>query len=60
MEPWIWILIVLFVAVIFGFAGYFIRKSIAEAKISSAEEAAVHIVESAKKEAEAVKKETVL
>jgi ribonuclease Y len=40
--------------------GYFIRKSIAEAKISSAEQAAVQIVENAKKEAEAQKKETVL
>jgi ribonuclease Y len=40
--------------------GYFIRKSLAEAKISSAEEAARQIVESAKKEGEALKKETVL
>lgn len=40
--------------------GYFIRKSLAEAKISSAEQAAVQIVENAKKEAEALKKETVL
>ncbi|MGO4276038.1 Rnase Y domain-containing protein, partial [Paenibacillus sp. TAF58] len=40
--------------------GYFIRKSLAEAKISSAETAAEQIRESAKKEAEALKKETVL
>jgi len=40
--------------------GYFIRKSIAEAKISSAEEAAEQIRENALKEVEALKKETVL
>lgn len=48
-------------ALVIGFGvGYFIRKSLAEAKISSAEQAAVQIVENAKKEAEAQKKETVL
>ncbi|WP_339063153.1 ribonuclease Y [Tepidibacillus marianensis] len=40
--------------------GYFIRKSIAEAKISSAEEAAKHIIEQANKESEASKKELIL
>ncbi|QGQ96303.1 ribonuclease Y [Paenibacillus psychroresistens] len=40
--------------------GYFIRKSLAEAKISSAEQAAVQIMEGAKKEAESLKKETVV
>jgi ribonucrease Y len=40
--------------------GYLVRKSIAEAKISSAEEAAKQIVEQAGKEAEALKKEKVL
>lgn len=40
--------------------GYLVRKSIAEAKISSAEEAAKQIVEQANKEAEALKKEKVL
>jgi len=40
--------------------GYFIRRSIAEAKISSAEEAAKNILDQAKKEAEASKKEFVL
>lgn len=60
MNTFIWIAIVLVVgAVCFGI-GYFIRKSLAEAKISSAEEAAAQIVEAAKKEAEAQKKETVL
>jgi ribonuclease Y len=40
--------------------GYLIRKSIAEAKISSAEEAARNILDNASKEAEARKKEAVL
>ncbi|MEW9667710.1 ribonuclease Y [Ammoniphilus sp. 3BR4] len=40
--------------------GYLIRKSIAEAKISSAEEAAKQIVDQAGKEAEALKKEKIL
>jgi len=40
--------------------GYFIRKSIAEAKISSAEEASKQILEQANKEAEASKKELIL
>ncbi|QQE76216.1 ribonuclease Y [Brevibacillus composti] len=54
-------MIVLVAVLLVGFAiGYFIRKSIAEAKISSAEEAAKQIVEEAKRDAEAVKKEKVL
>ncbi|WP_216827915.1 ribonuclease Y [Alkalihalobacterium elongatum] len=40
--------------------GYLVRKSIAEAKISSAEHAAKQIVEDGKREAEASKKEAVL
>ncbi|MFV9509775.1 ribonuclease Y [Tepidibacillus sp. LV47] len=40
--------------------GYFIRKSLAEAKISSAEDKARLIVEQAYKEAEATKKELIL
>jgi len=43
-----------------GLGGYFLRKSIAEAKIKSAEEAALKIIEDAKKEAEARKKEAIL
>eukprot|EP00825_Cyclidium_porcatum_P030266 TRINITY_DN3210_c0_g2_i4.p2 TRINITY_DN3210_c0_g2~~TRINITY_DN3210_c0_g2_i4.p2 ORF type:complete len:124 (-),score=22.90 TRINITY_DN3210_c0_g2_i4:110-481(-) len=39
-----------------GFLGYYVRKKIAEAKISSAEEAAKKIVEEAQKIAEAKKK----
>lgn len=41
-------------------AGYLIRKYIAEAKISSAEQSAQKIIEDAKKEAEAKKREAVL
>ncbi|MFD2670025.1 ribonuclease Y [Marinicrinis sediminis] len=56
----LWVLIILVVGVLCLGIGYFIRKSLAEAKISSAEEAADQIVENGKKEAEALKKETVL
>ncbi len=59
--PFIWITISLVVGVLAGFGiGYFIRKSLAEAKISSAEQAADQILRNATKEAEALKKETVL
>ncbi|OEH94135.1 ribonuclease Y [Bacillus solimangrovi] len=40
--------------------GYFVRKSIAEAKISSAEHAALQIIEDGKRESEASKKEALL
>jgi ribonuclease Y len=61
MIPW-WITLI--IALVVGAAclgiGYFIRKSFAEAKISSAEEAARNILDNASKEAEALKKESVL
>lgn len=60
MQTFIWIVIVLVVGAICFGIGYFIRKSLAEAKISSAEEAARQLIEAAKKEAEAQKKEAVL
>jgi ribonuclease Y len=60
MEIAIWIAIVLVVGLVCLGIGYFIRKSLAEAKISSAEQAADQIREAAKKEAEALKKETVV
>jgi ribonuclease Y len=60
MMSFIWPLIVLVVGVAGFGIGYFIRKSLAEAKISSAELAALQIVEKANKEAVALKKETVL
>ncbi|CAM3361149.1 ribonuclease Y [Marinicrinis lubricantis] len=60
MEAFLWVLIILVVGALCLGIGYYIRKSLAEAKISSAEEAAKQILEHAKKEAEALKKETVL
>lgn len=60
MQTAIWIVISLVAALAGGGIGFFVRKSIAEAKISSAETAAEQIMENAKKEAEALKKETVV
>ena len=58
---YVWAFIGLVVGLLLGAGiGYFIRKSLAEAKISSAEQAAVQIMEGAKKEAESLKKETVV
>lgn len=54
------IVISLVTALIGAWIGFLIRKTIAEAKISSAEHAAEQIIESAKKDAEALKKETVV
>ncbi|OEH85890.1 ribonuclease Y [Desulfuribacillus stibiiarsenatis] len=54
------LIVLIAVSVIAFVIGFFVRKSIAEAKISSAEEAARNIVESAKKEVEASKKEAIL
>jgi ribonuclease Y len=52
--------LLLVVALLSAGAGYFIRKSLAEAKISSAETAAQQIVDNANKEAESLKKETLV
>lgn len=52
--------ILLVSAVVFTFVGYFIRKNIAEAKISSAEHAAQQILDEAKRNSEALKKEKLL
>lgn len=60
METIVWVSAILLVGTLFFAIGYFIRKSTAEAKISSAEQAAVQILESARKDAEALKKEAVL
>ncbi|OEF98678.1 ribonuclease Y [Desulfuribacillus alkaliarsenatis] len=54
------LIILVAVSVVAFVIGFFVRKSIAEAKISSAEEAAKNILENAKKEVEATKKETIL
>ena len=40
--------------------GYFVRKSIAEAKIAGAQNAAEQILEDAKRDAESLKKEALL
>lgn len=54
------ILILLATAAVSAGIGYFVRKRLAEAKISSAEEAAERIIDSAKQEATARKKEMIL
>lgn len=56
----VWILIILVVGALSFGIGYFIRKSLAEAKISGAETAALKIIDDAKKNVEALKRETVL
>jgi ribonuclease Y len=53
-------LLLVVVALLAGGIGYFIRRSLAEAKISSAEVAAQQIIDNANKEAETLKKETVV
>jgi ribonuclease Y len=60
MQTFIWTSIVLVVGALCLGIGYFIRKTLAEAKISSAEQAARQILEKAEKEAEALKREKVL
>ncbi|ERN53349.1 ribonuclease Y [Alkalihalophilus marmarensis] len=52
--------ILLVVSAVSAVVGYLVRRSIAEAKISSAEHAAKQIVEDARREAEASKKEAIL
>ncbi|MEK4565239.1 ribonuclease Y [Alkalihalobacillus sp. FSL R5-0424] len=54
------ILIILVVSAVAAVVGYLVRKSIAEAKIISAEHAANQIVEDAKRDAEANRKEVIL
>lgn len=60
MHPAWTIIIALVVGAACFWIGYFIRKSFAEAKISSAEEQARKILDQASKDAEALKKEAVL
>ncbi|OIJ13095.1 ribonuclease Y [Anaerobacillus alkalilacustris] len=61
MDNIIVLIFILLVSVAIGaVVGYLVRKSIAEAKISSAEHAAKQIIEESKREAERVKKEAVL
>ncbi|NLT95407.1 MAG: ribonuclease Y [Clostridia bacterium] len=54
------VIIALIALAIGSLAGYFIRKNVAESKIKSAEDAAVKIIEEAKKEAERTKREAIL
>jgi len=60
VENLIWVSILVVVGALFFGIGYYVRKSIAEAQISSAKKAAEQIVEEARKEAEAIRKETLL
>ncbi|MGB9678606.1 MAG: ribonuclease Y [Thermoanaerobacteraceae bacterium] len=56
-----YLIIIVFAAIIFGLLiGYFIRKSIAESKIKSAEELARTILDSAKRDGENKKRELLL
>ncbi|PKR78689.1 ribonuclease Y [Halalkalibacillus sediminis] len=55
-----WLIISILLALVGIFVGYFVRKSIAEAKISSAEELAKQIVEEGKRNAESAKREALL
>lgn len=59
MEP-ITIISILLGLIVGAVVGYFIRKSIAEAKIAGAKNAAEQILEDAKREADSVKKEALL
>ncbi|WP_335872867.1 ribonuclease Y [Bacillus sp. 2205SS5-2] len=59
-NPIIFIISILLGLIVGVVVGYFIRKSIAEAKISGAKHAAEQIFEDAKREAEALKKEALL
>jgi len=60
VDPIIVLLIVLVVGALCFGIGYFIRKSLAEAKITSAEAKAEQIVEQSRKDADALKKETIV
>lgn len=60
MMDIITIISILLAILVGAVVGYFVRKSIAEAKITSAEHAAQQIIEDAKRDAEASKKEALL
>lgn len=60
MMDLITIISILLAILVGAVVGYFVRKSIAEAKITSAEHAAQQIIEDAKRDAEASKKEALL
>ena len=54
----LWIVVVLVVAIVCAAAGFFARKYVGEAKISSAEAAAGRIVQDAQRQAETLQRET--
>ena len=57
MMEWLyWLILILLLPIAFV-AGFFVRKSIAEAKIQGAETEATKIVEQAKQQSEAMQKE---
>ncbi len=60
MEIVLYVLAAIFSILVGALVGFFGRKKIAEAKIGSAEEEAVKIVEDARKEAERLKKEALV
>ncbi|MEH6889293.1 ribonuclease Y [Bacillus sp. JJ864] len=60
MSNEVWILISILLAIVSAVVGFFVRKSIAEAKINGATNEAKRIVEDANRQAEALKKEALL
>lgn len=60
LQPIIYIIVAVICILLGLLVGYLLRKYLAEAKISSAEEAAKRIYEESKKEAEAKKREVIL
>ncbi|PGZ96875.1 ribonuclease Y [Bacillus pseudomycoides] len=60
MSNVVWLLISILLAIVSAVVGFFVRKSIAEAKINGAANEAKRIVEDANRQAEALKKEALL
>lgn len=60
MSNTVWILISILLATVGAVVGFFVRKSIAEAKINGAANEAKRILDDANREAEALKKEALL
>ena len=54
------VLITVITAIVFAAIGYFVRKSIAEGKIGSAEQEAKNILSEAEKQAQATKREKIV
>ncbi|KHD86577.1 ribonuclease [Heyndrickxia ginsengihumi] len=60
MEPIIWIISLLLVLIVGVVVGYFIRRSIFEAKVTAAKNVSDQIIDDAKREADRLKKEALL